>query len=60
MDKIIQTYEDAKKFDKDLLRVLNKINNKTSENSEADCSLEAQEKQSERPEDLIETLDRLK
>lgn len=57
---MIQTYEDARKFDKDLLRVLNKINNKTPENSEADCPPEAQDKQSERPEDSIEALDRLK
>jgi hypothetical protein len=57
---MIQTYEDARKFDKDLLKVLNKINNKTPENSEADSPLDVQDKQSERPEDSIETLDRLK
>jgi len=43
-----------------LLKVLNKINNKTPENSEAEFPLDVQDKQSERPEDSIETLDRLK
>lgn len=37
--QMIQTYEDAQKFDKELLKVLNKINNKTPENSELETPL---------------------
>ena len=58
---MIKTYEDAQKFDKELLKVLNKINNKTPENSEVETPLSRdQDRESEaKPDDSIETLQRL-
>ena len=61
LTQMIKTYEDAQKFDKELLKVLNKINNKTPENSEVETPLgQDQDRESDaRPEDSIETLQRL-